>query len=235
MVSMILLLVIISIMIFSFLNIPFLSSIGRYTVNMMLGLYSPFFYLFIIYLLLKKKLKEKKYFPNWLKLNKITYWIVAISIVFVATSTRYYQSKLGFADTGSKPWNVISNWFDWFTVNQTANGWNPKNINGGFIGVFLYALIASILSGVGAFTVALMTLVISVLSIIIISSVSFHKNIESNKKRVLENKEIKNMNNFNAKKMSNSENLKKSSIKIRRPIKKKDENKLLPFDDPFTN
>lgn len=235
MVSMILLLIVISIMIFSFLSIPFLSSIGGYTVNMLLGWYSPFFYLFVIYLLLKKMFKEKIKFPKWVKLNNITYWIVVISIVFIATSTGYYQSKSGFASIGSKPWHAVNEWFDSFTDNQTVSAWTPKNVNGGFIGVFLYSLIASMVSGIGAFIVALLTLALSVSFIITGSSIGFYKNLVSKKRTTLKNKEIINKKQSNIEQFSTKEDIEPIKVKVIEQPKKEVENKPLPFDDPFAN
>lgn len=235
MVSMILLLTIISMMIFSFLSIPFLSSLGRYTINMMLGWYSPFFYFFIIYILLKKIFKGKIYFPKWVKLNNITYWIVAISIVFIATSTGYYQSKSGFSSIGAKPWDTINNWFDSFTGNETASGWAPNNVNGGLIGVFLYSLIASMLSGIGAFIVALASLAISISFIVTGSSIGFYKNITLNKNKILKDKEIKVKKYSNLKQLITKDNLQEIEPEKEKSSKIESENKPLPFDDPFAN
>ena len=155
-----LLFIVVSFQIFAFLEIPVMTSIHGYTVGMLLGFYNPLFYIFMAYIALLLITKHKLQLPKWFKLKGSTYWMIAISIVFISVSAGYYQAKSGWLVIGGHSWSSISEWFNDFTAAN--NAWLPQNTNGGFIGVFLYSFFSMILSGIGAFIVAIFSVLVPV-------------------------------------------------------------------------
>ena len=210
-------------MIFVFVKVPFMSTINGYTIGMIMGWYSPLFYVYIIYMGLIMVFGDKIKLPKWIKLNTITYSIVVVSIIFISTSTGYYQSKSGFTSIGAAPWKSFSNWFDSFTDDQAISAWTPVNTNGGLIGVFLYSIVASMASGIGALIVSIGVLVITVSIIISGSTIGLYKEMISKRKVDLKQKEIKD---------DKLSDISEFEIKDKAEDKQKKDNSL-PFDDPF--
>jgi hypothetical protein len=166
-------------LIFHFLKVKFLSSIDGYTIGMLIGFYSPFFYFYFLYIGFEILLEDRIQKPSWIKFNKKTYWILVLIIIFLSTSMGFYQSKSGFIIIGLEPWKTFNTWFDTFTNKgiQNASAWFPGKTNGGLVGVFLFSLVASIFSGVGALVIGILLLTIFISIILTGTSLDFHKNI----------------------------------------------------------
>lgn len=231
--GMILLSIISSMMVFNFLEVPFVSSIPRYTVGMMMGFYSPIFYAYFIYVSLVMIFGESIRLPKWVKLNNATYWIVGISIIFIGTSLFYYQSKTSFTDIGAKPWRTFNTWFNDFQDSKSA--WAPKNTNGGVIGVFLYSLFASMSSGIGAIIISCLALGVSISIILTGSFFGLYKTMISRKKVDTKQKEIRAEKEINieqykdmAKTADNADDIDEEEN-----FKNNDEETSLPFEDPY--
>lgn len=176
---------------FAFLQVPFFSTIHGYTVGMLLGWYNPFFYFFVAYLGLVLIFGDKVKPPKWIKLNYVTYWIVAISITFIGLATGYYQTKDNWTVIGPKAWDTFNTWFDDFRDGGSYGAWTPANTNGGVIGVFLYSFFTMISSGIGSFIVAVGSLALTVSYMVTGSSIGFYKNLINKRKIALQQKEIK--------------------------------------------
>lgn len=188
MVGMILLVVTVVLQIFAFLQVPFMSTINAYTIGLLLGFYNPLFYLFVAYISLVMIFGEKVRLPKWVKLTKLTYWIVAISIVFIGASTGYYQTVSdGWTAIGAEPWGSFNVWFDKFTSQPW---WAPAQTDGGVIGVFLYSLFASATSGIGALIIAIAALVLTVSLVASGSFIGLYKQIHEKRKKTLESTEV---------------------------------------------
>lgn len=235
MIATILLIILVTMLIFGFLQIPILSTIPRYTINMMLGFYSPLFYAFGIYWCLTIIFGERIVLPKWVKLNSFTYWVVAFSVVFVSTSLFYYQDSTGYTSIGGEPWKAFDKWFHDFT--QTS-AWYPQNTNGGVIGVFLYSFFAMISSGIGAMIISIAALAVSISIIITGSFFGFYKNLIKKQKfihRKKENDIDKQINverqNFNKDKESKNINIPSSDFKESNEKNEQDDD--FPFEDPF--
>ena len=169
----------ISMLIFSFLKVVFLSSIDGYTFGMLLGFYSPFIYIYFLYIGLEMILTDKLKKPSWIKFNRKNYWFLVLIIIFLSTSLGFYQSKGGFIIIGAEPWKNFETWFDTFTNKgeSESSSWFPGKTNGGLLGVFLYSLVATFISGVGAMVVAIILLTVFISIILTGSSLEFHKTI----------------------------------------------------------
>ena len=229
--------------IFAWLNIPFLSSIHAYTIGMLMGFYNPLFYIYVTYKALLMIFGDRIKLPKWVKLSQSSYLFVCISIIFVGTSSGYYQEKTSFTSFGLNPWSSFSEWWNDYTQDGTASTWKPINTNGGLIGVFLYSIFSMALSGIGALILSIVSLVISASLLITGTSIGLYKKLINKRKLILRNKEINNedtdLNEFIEKESIN--NFKKDTnetIRIKlNNTNKKDDSKLnkqdLPFDDPF--
>lgn len=216
-------------LIFSFVKVPVISTINAYTVGMMLGFYSPLFYFYFIYKSLILIFGDKIVTPSWVKLTNTTYWFVVVSIVFISTSMGYYQSKHGFTNIGTKPWNSFHTWWDKFTDGEKVSAWTPNNTNGGLIGVFLYSFVAMIASGIGAIIVSITMLIVSASLLITGTAVGLYKDLVKRKKLDLRDKEIKNDKDSNIKQFESEADISEEVEK--EEVKEKIES--LPFDDPF--
>lgn len=187
MVGMIVLIFSIMFQIFAFLNVPFFTTIHAYTIGMIFGYYNPLFYLFVVYVGLQMLLGPKVKLPSWIKLTPVTYWIVAILIVFIAASTGYYQSKSKWTEIGPKAWSAMD---EWFTEFKGSSWVSPENTNGGCIGAILYCFFTMIASGIGSFIIAIVGLVVAISYIITGSSIGFYRNLLRKRRELLHAAEV---------------------------------------------
>lgn len=233
------LIILVSMLIFGFLEIPVLSTIPRYTINMMLGFYSPLFYAFGFYWCLTVIFGNAIKLPKWVKLNGFTYWVVALSIIFLSTSLFFYQDSTGFTSIGGEPWKAFIKWFDDF---RETSAWYPQNTNGGIIGVFLYSFFAMIASGIGAMIISIGALAISISIIITGSFFGFYKNLVKKQKFINRRKENKidkeiNIERHNIKSDKDREKTPhtddKPFIDFDETQPKEKEEDDFPFEDPF--
>lgn len=185
----IILIIAVAFQLFAFLKVPFFTTIHGYTIGMLFGWYNPFFYLFLSYVALVLIFGSKIRLPKWVKLNGYTYWIAAISIMFIGASTGFYQSKGEWTTIGSKAWHSFDIWFS--DYRQHNDAWFPANTNGGLAGVFFYSLFSMISSGIGAFIIAIITLAITISFVISGSWIAFYKSLINKRKVILKQKEIK--------------------------------------------
>ena len=207
--------------IFSFMKIPFLTSVNKYTFGMLIGWYHPFFYLYLFYLSIQLIWDDKFHLPSWIKLTKISYWFVVISIVFVSTQTGYFQSKGNWTEIGSKSWHAVSDW--WQEFISSNDPWIPSSTNGGIIGAFLYSFFAMIFSGIGAFIIAILMLVFSISILITGTSIGLYKQVINKKKITLQRKEIRADQETDIDQITINQN---KNLKI-------DNEDTFPFDDPY--
>lgn len=223
MIGTILLIVSICLLIFTFVKVPVISSITGYTIGMLLGFYAPLFYLFIIYKSLIMIFGNYVKLPHWIKLTDLTYLIVVTSILFISSSTGFYQAKSGFTSFGGKPWGSFNNWYDTFTDSNSA--WTPKNTNGGLIGVFMYSFTAMIFSGIGALILSIALLVISASIMISGTTIGLYRDLIKRKKLDLKAKEIKDDKETDIAQFETKEDIE--------PPEEPKKTEILPFDDPF--
>lgn len=231
MIGTIVLLAIAALQIFAFLRVPVLSTIHGYTIGMLFGWYNPLFYAYAAYFALKMMFGDKVALPKWLKLNHITYWFIAISFIFIGTSLFFYQNKTGYTSIGAEPWGSFKNWFNDFTSEAA---WAPANTNGGIVGAFLYALAASITSGIGAIIISIVLAALSVSIVISGSFIGFYKNLINSRKEELKQNEAKAESEFAidkmAKKIPEDKVLENEEKPKETPQNKQDD---FPFEDPF--
>lgn len=155
MLGLIFLMLAIMMQIFAFLKIPIVSSLHGYTIGMLIGFFNPLFYFFVIFKTLQLIFGFKLKMPKWIRLTKGRYFLFCLAIIFVATSTSFYQTKTSYQNIGYEYWNAFEYWFDDF-VDSSA--WAPTNTNGGLIGAFLFSFFAMISSGIGAFVISILAL-----------------------------------------------------------------------------
>lgn len=236
MIGTILLLVIVALQVFAFLRVPVLSTIHAYTVGMVFGWYNPLFYIFVAYFALRMMFGDKVALPKWLKLNRFTYWFVAISLIFVSVTLifPYYQAKIhnGFTMWGSEPWNLaFPKWFADFT---DKSAWAPANTNGGLVGVFLFALSASLTSGIGAMFISIILLALSVSIVISGSFIGFYKNMMHKRTNDLKQSEEMAKNDMPLDDMAKKLPEDKSSQVVEKAQKtEENQDDDFPFEDPF--
>ena len=243
MIGTILLIISVIMIVFTFVKVPFFSTITAYTVGMMLGFYAPLFYLFIIYKSLMMIFKEKLTLPKWLRFTDVTYWLLVVSIVFLSTSLGYYQSKNGFTTWGTETWGSFNSWYDVFTDNEHASGWTPDNTNGGLIGAFIYSFTAMATTGIGALILAIIAIFTTTSLLISGSFWGFYKDMIAKRKEKLKEKEIKykenaKMDKFDLKTKDDASEYdvikEKENAKIKNMDDKNDKKSdSLPFDNPF--
>lgn len=244
MVATIVLIILVTMLVFGFLEIPGISTIPRYTTGMLFGIYNPFFYAFGVYWCLSILFGEVIRMPKWIKLNAYTYWIVALSIIFVSTSLFYYQDKTSFTSIGGGPWKSFGVWFDNF---RETSAWYPQNTNGGVIGVFLYSFFAMIASGIGAMIISIGALAISISYILTGTAFGFYKSLLNKKKLSTKHTEKKIDKEINISNLENQVEINEELSQEEKPFidfdeekeveettKEKEEKKDdLPFEDPF--
>lgn len=188
MIGTIMLLIVAALQIFAFLKVPGLTTIHAYTIGMLLGYYNPFFYVFAAYFALKLIFGKKIELPKWLKLNSFTYWFVVLSFVFIGTSLFFYQTKTGFTAIGAAPWGSFKDWFHTYTSEPA---WAPANTNGGIVGAFMYSLIASMSSGIGAIITSIVLAALSVSIVISGSFIGFYRSLINRRHKELRDNEEK--------------------------------------------
>ncbi len=255
-----LLIIVVSFQIFAFLEVPFITTIHGYTVGMLFGFYNPLFYIFMTYIALLFITNNKLRLPKWLKLKWSTYWIIVLSIVFISASAGYYQVKNGWFSIGADSWLSFDKWFTDFTVNN--NAWLPANTNDGFIGVFLYSFFAMIFSGVGAFIIAILSVLVPVSLLFTGSAWGLYRKIirkkmlsKRQKNAIIKQSKHDKLNNNNEHQNNNEEteigitfaekqefkqeqthsyHTKSTDENVENDIKIQEDNDDLPFDDPFS-
>ncbi|TCG10661.1 DNA translocase FtsK [Mycoplasma todarodis] len=195
--GMILLMVAVSLQIFAFLEVPFLSSIHAYTVGMLFGVFNPFFYLFVIFHAMKMILPSKWNLPKWFKLNTYTYWFIAISIIFTIHAWGAY-ADLHNKDTnnlntfGGRAWEIAikEDWWGKFkTPAANDSYWKPNSQWGGLIGFSVWAFFAMFSSPIGAGVIAAIALVVSISFLITGSTFGLYKFKKNKKRQILKEKE----------------------------------------------
>ena len=213
------------IMIFGFLKVPVITTIHSYTVGAIMGFYSPLFYLFVIIQCFRTIFDDKLTYPSWIKVNKISFWFIVMSIIAVGTSAGFYQGKGSFTEFGSDAWKTFDTWWADWTDHNTVSGWYPNNTNGGIFGAFYYSMTSMCISGIGSFILSIFLLI---LSLSIVATGSFFQlyrslirsNKHSKQKQLAEQKTI------------TAIPIADTSIDDDKD-EENNEEKNLPFDDPF--
>lgn len=221
----IVLIFIVVIMIFGFLKVPVLTTIHSYTIGAMMGYYAPLFYLFAILQCIKVIFDNKFVLPTWVKVNKLTYWIIVVAIIAVGTSLGFYQGKDdSYTVIGTKAWNTFGTWWSDWTDNGEANGWYPNNTNGGIIGAFYYSFTAMCTSGIGSMVISFLVLAVA---LSIIGTGSFFELYKSliRKSKHDKHQKFDQQNTITAIPIADPE--------IEETPGEKEKQEFLPFDDPF--
>ena len=222
--------------IFSFLKMPFFSSAPDYTLGMLLGYHSILVYLYLIFISARMVFGDKIKIPKWIKLDNKTYLLLSLSIIFISTSTGYYQGHTNsWTKIGHAPTKSVSYW--WTEVFTQGGTWTPNNSNGGFLGAFYYLVVGGVLSGGGALAISLSLFFFAIYSLLFESIKGIYKKNISKRKPV---KNVKNKNNFSRNKIENTTKDVAAPIEEIAPVFeeekiKKVESEPLPFDEDVFN
>jgi len=175
--------VVILLFIFSFLKIPFLSSIHDYTLGMLLGYHSILVYLYLFFVATKMMFSDKVRIPSWFKLNNKTYLFLSLSIIFISSSSGYYQVHThSWLKFGLSPTKSVSYW--WNDVFTKGDVWTPNNSNGGFLGSFFYLITGAATSGTGSLIISIILLILSLSILVTGSLIGLYKNINLKRKNI---------------------------------------------------
>ncbi|ACF07442.1 ABC-type uncharacterized transport system, permease component [Metamycoplasma arthritidis] len=125
--------------IISFLQVRGLTTIHSYTINVIFGMFSILFYVWILLLILQRLFSLKKvyslhffHFSLW----RLALFFVAIAIFGSLIFNVYYGYK-GFASAQVFP-KIFDGWFTQF--KRGSNPWLPYKWTAGIFGTFIYAL-----------------------------------------------------------------------------------------------
>lgn len=150
--------------IFSYVEVPFMTSIHGYTVGMLFGHLSPLFYFYVLFRLSKIFWINKFKKPNWFKLTDLSYLFVFLSLIFIFTSVIYFavlkSGEYNLFEIGKSQFGLFDKfWESDFT--SKGNAWFPKNTAGGVIGILFHSIFASAISGMGTIFISSILLLIS--------------------------------------------------------------------------
>lgn len=168
----------------SFLNIKWLTTLHSYTINILFGMFSILFYVFLLLFCLKKLFNLK----NTYSLNNIFHfslWRLAIFFlgVLIFGSTIYFVAIKIYDYSFKNAFKVLFNsWFN--TFKNGKNVYLPYKYNAGIIGTFLYGIISMVGKKTGivlAFIFSLLILAIT-FSLFFISDLRF-KTLSINKEK----------------------------------------------------
>lgn len=168
----------------SFLNIKWLTTLHSYTINILFGMFSILFYVFLLLFCLKKLLNLK----NTYSLNNIFHfslWRLAVFFlgILIFGSTIYFVAIKIYDYSFKNAFKVLFNsWFN--TFKNGKNVYLPYKYNAGIIGTFLYGIISMVGKKTGivlAFIFSLLILAIT-FSLFFISDLRF-KTLSINKEK----------------------------------------------------
>ena len=168
----------------SFLNIKWLTTLHSYTINILFGMFSILFYVFLLLFCLKKMFNLK----NTYSLNNIFHfslWRLAIFFlgILIFGSTIYFVAIKIYDYSFKNVFKVLFNsWFN--TFKNGKNVYLPYKYNAGIIGTFLYGIISMVGKKTGivlAFIFSLLILAIT-FSLFFISDLRF-KTLSINKEK----------------------------------------------------
>ena len=233
--GMILLIVAVSLQIFAFLEVPFLSSIHAYTVGMLFGVFNPFFYLFVCFHAIKMILPSKWNLPKWFKLTTFNYWFIALSIIFTvhawgAFPKEHFREKGNLNTFGVNAWDraIRQDWWEHFKdAGKNDMYWKPNSTWGGLVGYSIWAFFAMFSSPIGAGIIAAILLIFSVSFLVTGSMFGLYKFNKNKKRQILKEKEAHGAELIEVKEeqepITKTEHLTNTSEFD------------LPFDDPFAD
>lgn len=168
----------------SFLNIKWLTTLHSYSINILFGMFSILFYVFLLLFCLKKLFNLK----NAYSINNIFHfslWRLAIFLfaVLIFGSTIYFVAIKIYDYSFRNVFKVLfNNWFN--TFKNGKNVYLPYKYNAGIIGTFLYGIISMVGKKTGivlAFIFSLLILAIT-FSLFFISDLRF-KTLSVNKEK----------------------------------------------------
>lgn len=168
----------------SFLNIKWLTTLHSYSINILFGMFSILFYVFLLLFCLKKLFNLK----NTYSINNIFHfslWRLAIFLfaVLIFGSTIYFVAIKIYDYSFRNVFKVLfNNWFN--TFKNGKNVYLPYKYNAGIIGTFLYGIISMVGKKTGivlAFIFSLLILAIT-FSLFFISDLRF-KTLSVNKEK----------------------------------------------------
>lgn len=168
----------------SFLNIKWLTTLHSYSINILFGMFSILFYVFLLLFCLKKLFNLK----NTYSINNIFHfslWRLAIFLfaVLIFGSTIYFVAIKIYDYSFRNVFKVLfNNWFN--TFKNGKNVYLPYKYNAGIIGTFLYGIISMVGKKTGivlAFIFSLLILAIT-FSLFFISDLRF-KTLSINKEK----------------------------------------------------
>lgn len=168
----------------SFLNIKWLTTLHSYSINILFGMFSILFYVFLLLFCLKKLFNLK----NTYSINNIFHfslWRLAIFFlgILIFGSTIYFVAIKIYDYSFKNAFKVLFNsWFN--TFKNGKNVYLPYKYNAGIIGTFLYGIISMVGKKTGivlAFIFSLLILAIT-FSLFFISDLRF-KTLSINKEK----------------------------------------------------
>ena len=192
----------------SFLNIKWLTTLHSYSINILFGMFSILFYVFLLLFCLKKLFNLK----NTYSINNIFHfslWRLAIFLfaVLIFGSTIYFVAIKIYDYSFKNVFKVLfNNWFN--TFKNGKNVYLPYKYNAGIIGTFLYGIISMVGKKTGivlAFIFSLLILAIT-FSLFFISDLRF-KTLSINKEKRNKSKEELSKNIQNNKYKYNKSNI----------------------------
>ncbi len=222
--------------VFGMLEVPFISSIPRYSVGMFFGYFSGAFYFYFVWVGLKMVFPDAIKLPKWLKINSITYWIVVLSTMLITeawgwASTNSHIVKVGAI--GKEPWNVSFNdwYYEGFTNFNTA--WAPQSYWGGIIGSFIWSFTTMVATPIGSGILGAICLGISISLVLTGSFVGLYKNVASKRKLELKEKEAERKDISIA--IDEEINPITNPVSYKKIKKEEEAEVYIPFEDPFAD
>ena len=219
-----------TLLVFSFIKVPFLTTIHSYTVGLMLGRFSPFFYAYYIYIGALIFTNYKFEMPKWKSMTKYSYWFLVLSIAFVATTFASSNYKV----VGYKAFNEFTEWFNEFT-DSSGKWYLPKDTIGGVLGVFMYSVVSMVLSGIGSIIVSISLIIAAGSMLLTGTAFGLYINLIGNAKKA----RFKSVREQLNEKVT-AEETKEMQKNVENLLPEVDENSDeiedvfdLPFDDPF--
>ncbi len=192
-IGMIILIIAVTLQIFAFLEIPVLSSIHAYTVGMIFGIFNPFFYLFVIFHAILMIFPNKWSLPKWFKLTNFSYWFIAFSVILTTQSIQVWFKHPNLDTLGSKAWSIAfkDEWWVQFSKSRPISGhWAPMNYYGGIIGFSLWSFFAMFSTPIGALSISVILLIVSVSFLITGTSIGLYRKKQNLHRQTLKEKEI---------------------------------------------
>ena len=132
------------------MNTPVIATINSYTIGVLFGRYSFFFYFYIFATSIVYILKFQKGIKIF-KITKISYWVFVLCFMTMIVSWFFYAKKFplskGILGSGGFK-HSFGLWWDQFKHSKYV--WAPTTSDAGLIGALLFSIFSSFLGAIGA-------------------------------------------------------------------------------------